>query len=376
MLIKKLTGACGLPGYEKEVREIVKAELCGYADEMHTDRLGNLIAVKNFVGPTASGGPDASARSNATGGPDAPNGRHIALCAHMDEVGLCIRKIDKEGYLKFESWGIDARVLHSKPVLVGKDKIPGVIGAAPIHLLPRDKRSAPVPVDRLYIDIGAKNKEDAEKHVSPGDFAAFASEYVEFGEGKIKAKALDDRVGCAAIIEMFKDSAETSAPTGAADAAGKSLCKLTGVFTAQEEAGLRGAAGAAYAVDADLVIVIEGTVCADTAEEGGRLVTQQGAGPVISIADVTSIYQKKYIDSITGVAKKYGIPYQFKRGAVGGTDAARFHRAKGGTPCIGLAVPCRYIHSPVSTMDMRDYNNLLKLVKSYIAEYANETEAI
>ena len=329
MLIKKLTDACGLPGFEKEVRDIIRAELDGYADSVMTDRLGNLIAVKNK---------DAA-------------GRHIALCAHMDEVGLCIRSIDKDGYLGFESWGVDARVLYSKSVLVGKGRIPGVIGAAPIHLLPRDKRSEPVPSDKLYIDIGAKNKDDAESVVSLGDFAAFDSEYIEFGENKIKAKALDDRIGCAAIIEAFKSDC---------------TCKLTGIFTTQEEVGLRGAAVAANRIDADLVIVVEGTVCADSAGEDERHISVQGLGPVVSMADRTSVYSRQYVDSIVEVAKAHGIPYQIKKGAVGGTDAARFHTAKGGAPCIGLAAPCRYIHSAVSVMDIRDYENLVKLVISYI----------
>ena len=389
MLIKKLTDACGLPGQEKEVRDIIKAELEGHADGMRTDRLGNLIAVKTWGQAAAgvqSGGAGAGARNCPAGdGADAQAGPHIALCAHMDEVGLCIRAIDKDGYLKFASWGIDARVLHSKSVLVGKDRIPGVIGAAPIHLLPPEKRSSPVPADKLYIDIGAKNKEDAEKRVSIGDFAAFAGEYTEFGDHKIKAKALDDRIGCAAIIEVMKgtgaavalkgpDTAEAEGAvsdvlTDGAETAGKTGCKLTGIFTTQEEVGLRGAAVAAYAVDADLAIVIEGTICADTAEEDERQVTAQGLGPVVYIADRTSVFQKKYIDSITAVAQRHGIPYQFKKAAAGGTDSARFHQAKGGTPCIGLAVACRYIHSPVSTVDKRDYENLVKLVRLYVAEF-------
>lgn len=329
MLINKLTDACGLPGNEKEVRDIIKAELDGYVDSIATDRLGNLTAVKNQ---------DAA-------------GLHIALCAHMDEVGLCIRAIDKDGYLKFESWGVDARVLHSKRVLVGKDRIPGVIGAAPIHLLPPEKRSAPVPVHDLYIDIGAVDKADAEKYVSPGDFAAFDSEYIEFGESKVKAKALDDRVGCAAIIDVLKSGVKH---------------KVTAIFTAQEEVGMRGAAAAAYAISADIVIVVEGTVCADMAGEDERQVTVQGLGPVISLVDRASVYQKKYIESVVNVAKAHNIPYQFRKTGAGGTDAARFHAARGGTPCIGLAAPCRYIHSPVSVIDMRDYENLVKLVKLYI----------
>ena len=329
MLIKKLTDACGLPGHEKEVRELIKKEIAGFVDEITTDRLGNLIAVKN----KDSGG------------------HRLALCAHMDEVGLCIRSIDKDGYLKFDTWGVDARVLYSKAVLVGGEKIPGVIGAAPIHLLPPDQRTAAVKAERLYIDIGAKNKEEAERFVSPGDFAAFYGEYAEFGDNKIKAKALDDRAGCAAVIEVLKSGTKN---------------RLTAVFSAQEEVGLRGAAAAANRIDAELAIVIEGTVCADTEEDGARTVTTQGLGPAISLLDRTTVYLRKYADTMIECAEKNNIPYQLRRAGVGGTDAGRIHLAGGGVPVIGVAVPCRYIHSPVSVMDRRDYENLILLVKEYV----------
>ena len=330
MLIKKLTDACGLPGYEKEVRDIIKAELEGHVDALYTDRLGNLIAEKNKNAP----------------------GCHIALSAHMDEVGLCIKSVDDNGYLKFASWGVDARTLVAKTVYVGKDKTPGVIGSAPIHLLPSDMRKTNTKVKSMYIDIGAKKKEEAEKYAGPGDFAAFANEYMEFGEHKVKAKALDDRVGCCAIIEVLKSDIPH---------------KITGVFCVQEEIGARGSAVAANQIDAGLVITIEGTICADTeCDEDLRPVTELGLGPAISLADMGSLYLKEYVDSIVECAKNMGIPYQYRRTGAGGTDARSFHQAKGGTPCIGLSVPCRYIHSPVSVMDMRDYNNLLALVKGYV----------
>ena len=358
MLIKKLTDACGLPGFEKEVRDIIKAELEGHVDSMTTDRLGNLIVVKNAnnneVGVANAGAAGAANTKGAAGA----RGRHIVLCAHMDEVGLCIRSIDKDGYLSFASWGVDARVLYTKSVLVGKDRIPGVIGAAPIHLLPPEQRSVPVPVEKLYIDIGARSKEDAESCVSPGDYAAFAGDYVEFGDNKIKAKALDDRIGCAAIIEVLKSGVKN---------------KVTAIFSAQEETGLRGAAAAANRVCADFAIVIEGTVCADTVGEDERQVTVQGHGPVISVMDRTTIYLKKHVDSVIAVAKARNIPYQFRRTGAGGTDAGSIHIAKGGTPCVGISAPCRYIHSPVSVVDKRDYENLVKLLKAYLEEdIANE----
>ena len=331
MLIEKLTSACGLPGFEDEVREIIMAELEGVA-EMHVDNIGNLIAVKNPAAP----------------------GPHFALSAHMDEVGLCIRGIDKEGYLKFVSWGVDQRILPSMRVLVGNGKIPGVVGCKPIHLQKDGEQNKAYEIDAMYIDIGCDKKEEAEKLVGIGDFAAFDSAYTEFGENRIKAKALDDRVGCAAIIEILK----TDLPF-----------KVTGVFCVQEEIGLRGSAVASKSLQADIVINIEGTICADTEGVEKHLhITTQGAGPCISLMDRTSLYQKKYIESVVSVAEKNGIPYQYRRITTGGTDSGNFHTGRTGIPCIGISVPCRYIHSPVSVMHRHDYENLVKLIVCFIKE--------
>ena len=332
MLIKKLTDACGLPGFENEVREIIKAELKGYVDSITVDRIGNLIAVKN---------------ENA-------KGRHIAMSAHMDEVGLCVRHINKDGTIKFASWGVDHRLLPSMRVLVGQDKIPGVIGTKAIHLQSEADRKAVLSIDKLYIDIGCDSKEECDRLISLGDFVAFDSEYVEFGDSKIKSKALDDRVGCAAIIETLKMDTQR---------------KITGIFCVQEEIGLRGSAVASQSLDADLVINLEGTIGADI--EGipaHEHVTTQGAGPALSLMDQTSIYMRKYLDEMVSVAEANKIPYQYRRTGMGGTDSANYHMAKSGTPVIGMAVPCRYIHSPVSVMDKNDFSNMVKLLGCFIKQ--------
>jgi len=334
MLIKHLTAANGLPGFEGEVREIIKEEIKPYVDEMYTDRMGNLIAVKNKD----------------------KEGRHIALSAHMDEVGLCINHIDKDGYLRFASWGVDARILPAKIVKIGKDRVTGVIGTKAIHLQEPDERTKALAIDKLYIDIGAESKEEAEKLVEIGDYVAFDSEYVEFGS-KIKAKALDDRVGCLAMIEALKSDYPH---------------KLTACFVVQEEVGLRGSMTSAYQINADLVLNLEGTISADTMGiKDHQTVNVQGNGPSISLIDRTSIYLKKYIDALIEVADRNNIPYQFRRSQMGGTDAANYHTARGGTPVIGLAVPCRYIHSPVSIVDKRDLENYFKLVHKFIFAYGN-----
>ncbi|MCL2840598.1 MAG: M42 family metallopeptidase [Defluviitaleaceae bacterium] len=334
MLLEKLTSACGLPGFEDEVRDIIKAELEGIVDSIKVDRIGNLIVTKN---------------SQASG-------THIALSAHMDEVGLCVKSINADGTIKFVSWGVDQRLLPSMRLLVGEKKIPGVIGTKPIHLQSEADRGSVYDINSMFIDIGCNKKEETEKHVSLGDFIAFESKFTEFGESKIKAKALDDRVGCAAIIEILKMDLPY---------------KMTGIFCVQEEVGLRGSAVAAKGLHADLVINFEGTICADT--EGVPVhehVTTSGAGPCLSLMDRSSIYNKKYIESIVAVAEKNKIPYQYRRTAMGGTDAGSYHTAGAGIPCIGIAVPCRYIHSPVSVMDKNDYENLVKLVAQYLKSEA------
>jgi len=332
MLLKKLTDACGLPGHEDEIRDIIKEEIKDYVDSIRVDRMGNIIATKNSNAP----------------------GKHIALSAHMDEVGLCVSFIEKSGAIKFASWGVDQRLLPSMHVLVGKEKIPGVIGSKPIHMQTEAERGAVLEAKQLYIDIGCESKEEVDKLVSLGDFAAFVSEFTEFGEGKIKAKALDDRVGCAAIIEILKSDTDR---------------KLTAIFCTQEEVGLRGSSVASKSLDADLVINIEGTICADT--EGideHEQVTRQGKGPALSLLDRTSVYQSKYVESIAAVGDKHKIPYQYRATGMGGTDAGNYHTAGTGTPCIGIAVPCRYIHSPVSVMSKSDYENLVKLISCYLKE--------
>lgn len=333
MLIKKLTDANSLPGDEKCIREVIKAELEGHVDSMLTDRLGNLIVTKN------------------TGKP----GRHLGLSAHMDEVGLLVKGISEAGFINMGSFGVDAKILPSKIVYIGKDKVKGIIGTKPVHLTKPEERAKAIELDALYIDIGAADKADAEKSVSIGDFVYFDSEYVEFGEHKIKAKALDDRLGCAAMVEILKSDIKTP---------------LTAIFCAQEEVGLRGSAVAAKRVSVDMYINLEGTVSADMPDAADHeRVTVLGKGPALSLIDRMSVYFKEYVDKMVAVAEENGISYQYRATGVGATDAASYHTANGGTPVVGLAVPCRYIHSPVSVCDKRDYENMVRLTAAFIKKH-------
>ncbi len=330
MLLEKLTLASGVSNYEDEVRRLILDEIKDFVDEITVDRMGNIIAVKNK---------DAI-------------GKHIGLSAHMDEVGLIVHTMDDKGLIKFHSLGIDAKVLISKTVLIGEDKVKGVIGGKPIHLQSIDERNNTIPVTQMYIDIGASSKEEALKHVQVGDFVVLDSDFEDFGEQKVKAKAFDDRVGCYVIIEALKSNTKN---------------KITACFVVQEEIGLRGSIVVANRIKTDLMLNLEGTISADTLVEKEKdAVTVLGKGPVLSLKDMRSTYLKEPRDYVIKVAEENGIPYQFRKSAIGATDAFNYHSAQGGTPVVNISVPCRYIHSPVSVADKRDIENMKLLVLKVI----------
>jgi len=331
MLLEKLTGALGVSGNEKEVRDIIINEIKDYVDDIKIDTIGNIIAYKK-------------------GNRDDIN---VAVTAHMDEVGFIIKGIDDIGLIKFAPiGGVDARILVSKHVIIGKNKINGVIGAKAVHMQKPDERKKAISINDLYIDIGCKTKAETEKLVNVGDYISFYSEYVEFGKNRIKAKALDNRVGCAMLIELLKKEVQVG---------------ITGVFTVQEEVGLRGAEVAANQIDADIVIVLEGTTCSDVSSVEPHLqVTELDKGPAISLMDRTSIYNRKFVDMLVKTATESEIPWQYRRSTFGGNDAGKFHTANGGTPCVSIAVPCRYIHSPISVLSKDDYHNCKKLLFKFI----------
>lgn len=344
MLLEKLTEACGISGNEAEVRNIIIEEINGFVDEIKTDRLGNLIAIKK----------------GKEGFPK------IMLAAHMDEVGLMVKAIDENGFLKFDTvGGIDERILISKQVLIGKDKVPGVIGAKAIHLQESDERTTPLKIRQLYIDIGAKNKESAEKVVKRGDYVAFSSEYVEFGNNLVKAKALDNRVGCAVLIDILKEEYDVN---------------IYGVFTVQEEIGLRGAKVSAYDVEPDFAVVFEGTLCSDITEVPEDLhITKLGKGPAISLMDSYTIFSKVLNKRIDETAVENNIDIQYRQPSPGGNDAGNIHITKEGIPCAALSVPCRYIHSPSSVMCLKDFEGCKKTIKLFLkgikkGEFVNERD--
>ncbi|MGJ0846714.1 M42 family metallopeptidase [Tissierella praeacuta] len=337
MLLKQLTEASGVSGNEKEVRDLIISEIKEYVDTLKIDRIGNIIAYK---------------KGKSTD-------KRLMITAHMDEVGLLIKEIDSMGLLKFTTvGGIDKRILVSKPVLVGKDKIMGVIGAKPIHLQKKEEWKRALTLDELYIDIGVKSKEEAEKLVAIGDYVSFASDYVEFGENLVKAKALDNRVGCSLLVNLIKEVKDIS---------------FYAVFTVMEEIGLVGAGPAAYEVNPDISLILEGTLCYDMPKLDTHLVpTYINKGPAISLIDRTTVYNHEFRRKVVSVAEKNNIPYQYRKTSMGGNDSGKIHTTREGSLTTTISVPCRYIHSPASVMSKEDYNNTYLLLKAILSEYERE----
>lgn len=335
MLLAELSEALGVSGAEYEIRDLIKEKVTDYADEVSTDSLGNLIIHKE-------------------GDPDLPT---VLLSAHMDEVGLMITKIEKNGLLSFKPVGsVDKRVLVSKKVLIGDDKIPGVIGAKAIHLQKPSERKRPLKIKQLYIDIGAKDDKTAKKSVQPGDPVAFATDFSQLGEKTVKGKAFDDRVGCSILLELLKNDYDFP---------------LYCVFSVQEEVGLRGAGVASYEIDPDFAIILEGTTASDVPESKEHAYsTTVGQGPALTMMDMTIIPNRQLLQGLVTIAEENGIDHQFRRSTSAGTDAGRIHLLKEGIPAAVVSVPVRYIHSPVSLLNLNDYQATKKLIDKFCRKIA------
>ncbi len=336
-LLRKLSEAYGPPGYEDEVRQIMIKELEKITDEVHVDNLGNVIAVHKGNNPK------------------------IMLAAHMDEVALLITHIDKNGFLRFHVLGgIDPRVLYSQEVVIKTENevVHGYIGAKPPHLLKPEERKKVPDIDQLFIDIGASSKEEVEKlGVSVGSTATFVPRFKELKNNRVMGKAFDDRAGCTALIEVMRKIKH-------------SPCTVYGVATVQEEVGLRGARTATWQVEPDIGLAIEGTTSSDTPGTPEHLTsTKVGQGPAITIADKSMVTHPKILRRLIETAKENNIPFQFKRTVSGGTDAGSIHLTKKGIPTGVVSVPCRYIHSPLSILDLNDLENTIKLVDAFVHSY-------
>ena len=336
--LKELCALSGVSSWEDETRVFIRAQAEPYADSIRTDAMGNLIVFKKGRKAT---------------------GDRLLLSAHMDEVGLMITRVEDDGTLRFDSvGGIDRRVLMGKRVYVGSHRIPAVIGSKPIHLTTKEERRSVPKMKELYLDMGAENREAAEKLVELGDVAVFDPECVEFGSGLLKAKAIDDRVGCAVMLELLKEELPMD---------------CTFAFSTQEEVGTRGAFAYAFSVHPEIALVVEGTTASDIPSTPEHMkVCAPGLGPVIPFMDGGTIYDRGLFELLRRLAEENKIPWQTKHRVAGGTDARTIQRSREGVRAAGLAVAVRNIHSPSSVASIEDCENMLKLARLFIAAVAEE----
>jgi endoglucanase len=335
--LEKLSNACGVTGNEAAVRELLIQLLNPYIDEIIVDRLENVIAVKK-------------------GKPGKPK---IMLAAHMDEVGLMVKTVTKEGFLQFSKvGGIDDRILPAQRVVVCTKKgsrYNGVIGSKPPHIQKEEERRKVLAVDDLFIDIGAESREAVERMgVTVGDSVVFDTKYVALSESIVMGKAFDNRAGCLAMVETLR-------------LLGEADCTVCAVGTVQEEVGLRGAGAAAFGVDPDVALALDVTVAGDV--PGVReydTSVKTGKGPALTISDSGLITHPKVLRWLLDTAEEEKIAIQLESGLMGSTDAARISLTRQGIPSGTISIPTRYIHSPTAMLNMQDIENSAKLAVAAI----------
>ena len=333
-LLKTLCMLNGTSGDEKSVRDFIISKLPDDCDYI-VDPMGNLIVNKK--------------------GEVEPKNK-VALFAHMDEVGFIVNYITDDGFVNVANvGGIDDSALFGKKLTI--NGCTGVAGAKAIHQCSGDEAKKIPEINSVSVDFGFESREDAEKYILLGDFGYFKSDFVEFGNNMIKSKALDDRLGCAIMLELLQE---------------KSKINYTCVFTVQEEVGTRGATAAAYIVKPDYAIVIETTTASDIPDTPeNKKVCKVGKGAVVSFMDRGTIYNKDLYKKAREIADKNNIANQTKTVVAGGNDAAAIHKSAGGIKTVAVSLPCRYIHSSASVGSKADMECVNALVKALLEEFAN-----
>ena len=331
-LIEKFCNIDAPSGAEEAMRRTIIEEIAPFC-EYKTDALGSIIAFKK--------GKNRSSKK-------------VMLDAHMDEVGVMLTGITDEGFLSFTTvGGIEETALVGSRVKI--NGLTGVIALTPVHLLTASQREKKVSTDELYIDIGAKGRDDAQKYVSIGDMGAFENSFRQMGD-VIKSKALDNRIGCALLVDIIKQETEYD---------------MYFTFTVQEEVGLRGAAAAAFSVAPDYAIILEGTTAADLpCVSAPNTVCCVGDGPAISFMDRATLYDREMYEEAFKTAEDMGIACQSKSLASGGNNAGTIQKSGNGVSCLAVNVPVRYLHSPSCMANINDIKNAGALAKAIAEKYA------
>ncbi|MBQ9086645.1 MAG: M20/M25/M40 family metallo-hydrolase [Clostridia bacterium] len=350
-LLRDLSLSFGPTGCEGEVARKIMERIQPLCDSLCYDRMGNVLALCRF-------------------GEGENDRRKVMISAHMDEVGIMITEICDDGLCRFDTvGGIHRSVLEGRTVTVGDEihRLQGVIASKAIHHKTKKERNQLTPWDQLYLDIGVSNREEAETLVSVGDLGTFDSDFYLFGkdDSMVKGKALDDRMGCAAMILVMAELRKHPLS--------KNL-DLYFCFTVREELGLSGAKVAAAKIRPDLAIVLETTAVGDLAEvTPGKQVANVGQGGVLSVMDRSTVYDQAFLHFALQTAKEDGIPCQLKRYVSGGNDAGSIHKTGEGVRCLALSAPTRYLHSPSCVTSVEDYLSIAALVRAMLSRMSGDT---
>lgn len=333
-LLKRLTDANGVPGNETQVRMVMKNELKNIADSIKTGKLGSFIAYK---------------KANYDNVPK------IMIDGHSDEIGMMVKKIDDKGFIKFQTlggwWG---HVMLGQEFNITTEEgniISSIVGSTPPHLLENGARDKVIKPNKMFLDIGVKDKKEVEKlGIQIGDMITPKVQFEQMGNSDyLKAKAFDNRVGCGVGIEVMKNL-EDNCPVD-----------LYTVGSVQEEVGLRGAKTTASYIKPDVAFVVDLTFSGDTPGLSDVDI-KLGDGPVIVLMDATHIGNKNLKKLAVKVAKELDLNFKFEIMDKGGTDAGRIHLVGDGIPTIGFAIASRYMHSHNTIIHYQDYKDLIKLV--------------
>jgi putative aminopeptidase FrvX len=343
-LLRALTETVGVSGDEDAVRELVRDQVAPLADEVRVDALGNLLAIRR-----------GSSRRRV----------RVMIAAHMDEVGLMVTGVESSGVLHVAAVGsILPQHLAGKAFWVGRARVPGVIGLTPPHLTRGHEPRPRLTVDQLRMDLGAAGRDEALERVHVGDRASFATALTRMGDC-ISAKALDDRLGVAILIELLG-----AAPPNV---------DLLAAFTVQEEVGLRGAGVAAHSLDPEMAIAVDCTPARDLPMwDGGENTaynTRLGLGPALYTADRSTVSDQRLLEHFEAIAKAARLPFQYRQPGGGSTDAGAIHRARRGIPAISVSVPGRYPHSAAGLIRVDDWRNTVLLLHAALARLSPQTLA-
>lgn len=351
-LLKRLSEAVGLSGYERQVHALIKEEFGRYADEVRTDKMGNLIALKRGA-PRGSAAPPRPAAVAQ----DEDLRRRVMLAAHMDEIGLMVTGME-EGFLRVAPvGGVDERLLPAQPVTVhgsvnGEHALKGVVARVPPHLLPDHERGRAVPTEKLFVDVGLPPRQ-VEKRVRVGDLVSFRQEALELKGGLLTGKALDNRASVAAVavcLELLSGMRHN--------------WDVYAVATAQEEVGLKGALTSAFGVNPDIAIAIDVT-WADQPSAPEDQTFPMGKGPTIAIGPN---FHPALYEALVDTAKDQEIPYHVEPvPGNSGTDAWAIQVSREGVPTALLSIPERYMHSPVEVIAVKDVERTGRLLAHFIA---------